>query len=113
MRHHRASLIVMLLVAGTFLCLNLVAWHYHLAVPTLERLGTSWYGYGWPTPMARQAEPDLLAALTSDLRSFPLLINLGFALFITVGSGWLCECWLELRHLTASYRARRLASPHK
>lgn len=113
MRHHLPTLIVMTVVAGPLLALNLVPWGYHLAVPTLEHLGNAWYGYGWPAPFARQLEPDLLAALTRDLRSFPFFIDLGFALFLTVGAGWICERWLELRQLTGGFQVRRPATPHR
>lgn len=113
MRYRRAPLIVMLVVATIFLCLNLIAWHYQLAVPTLKHLGTSWYGYGWPAPFARQLEPNLLAALTYDLRGIPFLINLAFALFMTVGSGVICERWMGLRYVTGSFQTPLSADPRK
>jgi len=113
MRHHVPTLIVMTLVGGILLGLNLVAWPYHMAVPAHPHLGELWYGYGFPAPFARQIEPDLLVALTQKLRSLPLVIDLGFALFLTLGSGWICERWLELRLLTGLFSEPLSTDPRR
>lgn len=113
MRNHRVTLVVMMLVSGILLGLNLVAWRYHLTAHTIQHLGSCWYGYGWPAPFARQIEPDLITALTRDLRQFPFMIDFGFAAFLTLGAGWICESWLELRALMGGCQARLSARLHR
>jgi hypothetical protein len=112
MRYHLSTLVVMVLVAGLILWLNLSPWPNCWAHLSVRNDAPAWC-FGWPGPFAKQHDPDLIAAFTRDLRLFPFIVNLGFAMFMTLGFGWINERWLSFRDALAQVRAGSPASPHR
>jgi hypothetical protein len=115
MRYHLSTLVVMTLVAGVLLGLNMHPWPYGSWPTAVMTRLSDWdlWCFGWPASFCKQAQPNMIAAFTRDLHLFPFMVDVGFAVFLTLGFGWVNERWLNFKDVLAQVRAGSRATPHR